>query len=87
MTGSKKVVYKLPINETEAELLELQGKMTALEESDKNQNENIDANTSGLSNLKSAYETTIKDVQDGLGDVESLVGSKIYMTTGNTSIT
>lgn len=87
VTGSKKVVYKLPINETEAELLELQGKITALEESNKNQNENIDANTSGLSNLKSAYETTIKDVQDSLGDVESLVGSKIYMTTGNTSIT
>ena len=87
VTGSKKVVYKLPINETEAELLELQGKMSALEESDKNQNESIDANTSGLSSLKSSYDTTIKSVQDDLSDVESLVGSKIYMTTGNTSIT
>ena len=37
--------------------------------------------------MKSSYETTIKDVQDSLGDVEALVGSKIYMTTGNTSIT
>lgn len=87
VTGSEKVVYKLPINETEAELLELQEKMTALEESDKKQNESIDANSGGLSSLKSSYETTIKDVQDGLGDVEALVGSKIYMTTGNTSIT
>lgn len=87
VTGSEKVVYKLPINETEAELLELQGKMAALEESDKKQNESIDANSGGLNNLKSSYETTIKDVQDSLGDVEALVGSKIYMTTGNTSIT
>ena len=83
VTGSKKIVYKLPISETEAELIELQEKMATLEANDTVQNTNIGTNTSDLTTLKS----TMEDVQGDLDDVEALVGSKIYMTIGNTSIT
>lgn len=87
VTGSSKVVYKLPISETEAELLELQNKMSALEANDTTQDASISANTDGLAALKSTYESTIKTVQQDLDSVEALVGNKIYMTNGNTSIT
>lgn len=83
VTGSKRVVYKLPISETEAELIELQEKMATLEANDSAQNTAIGTNTSNLTTLKS----TMEDVQGDLSDVEALVGNKIYMTTGNTSIT
>lgn len=83
ITGSKRVVYKLPISETEAELIELQEKMAVLEENEIVQDNTISANTGDLTTLKS----TMEDVQEDLDEVEALVGGKIYMTTGNTSIT
>lgn len=87
VTGSERVVYKLPISETEAELIELQEKMAELEANEDTQNKSIEGNTTGLADLKSAYDSTMGTVQKDLDAVEDLVGNKIYMTTGNTSIT
>lgn len=87
VTGSNKIVYKLPISETEAELIELQKQMATIEANDKTQDTNINTNTNGLATLKSTYDSTMKTVQKDLDTVEALVGNKIYMTTGNTSIT
>lgn len=83
VTGSKQVVYKLPISETEAELIELQEKMATLEANDAVQDTAIGTNTGDLTTLKS----TMEDVQGNLSDVKALVGNKIYMTIGDTSIT
>lgn len=87
VTGSSKVVYKLPISETEAELLELQKEMATLKANDATQDANITTNTDGLTTLKSTYESTMGTVQKDLDTVEALVGNKIFMTNGNTSIT
>lgn len=87
VTGSERVVYKLPISETEAELIELQEKMAELEANEATQDKSIEDNTTGLADLKSTYDSTMGNVQKDLDTVEALVGSKIYMTTGNTSIT
>ena len=87
VTGSQKVVYKLPISETETELIALQDRMSALEQNDIIQNENISTNTSGLTTLDSLYQTDMKDVKDNISNVKNLVGNKIYMTTRDTSIT
>lgn len=87
VTGSERVVYKLPISETEAELIELQEKMATLEENEIAQNASIEETSSGLTQLKQSYDTNIDTVKKDLDTVEALVGSKIYMTTGNTSIT
>ena len=87
VTGSERVIYKLPISETEAELIELQEKMAELEANEATQNKSIEDNTIGLADLKSTYDSTMGNVQKDLDTVEALVGNKIYMTTGNTSIT
>ncbi len=85
VTGSERVIYQLPISETEAELTELQKKMTQLEIDEAAQNKSIKENTDGLADLKSTYNSTMGTVQKDLDNVEALVGNKIYM--GNTSIT
>lgn len=87
ITGSQRVIYKLPISETETELMELQEKMTVLEENEMAQNATIEETSSGLKELKESYDANIKTVKKDLDTVETLVGNKIYMTTGNTSIT
>lgn len=87
ITGSKQVVYKLPISETEAELIALQEEMATLKESDEAQTKSIEANTKTLTNLETTYGESIETLQADLDAAEDLLGDKIYMTTGTASVT
>lgn len=80
VTGSQKVIYKLPISETEAELIELQEKMMSLEGNETTQNTIIENTSSVVTELN----TSVGDIRKDLNAVEALVGDRIWMTTGST---
>ena len=80
VTGSQKVIYKLPISETEAELIELQEKMMSLEGNETTQNTIIENTSSVVTELND----NVGDIKKDLNAVKALVGDRIWMTTVST---
>ena len=83
IAGHETIYYKLPVSETELELQDIQARLGAVEDSDRDQQELIEGHTEAIDTVTLQANTT----DETLTELKNFVGNKVFMTTGNTTIT